>query len=234
MANFRITKMPVVIAVERSGLPPLSVASFFTEPKQKVTELQRELLLDVQSKFKSYEPSKASDPGDYPRRVSGEAWKSIRVIDASTPDFIGFSIGTDGTTREGRKIHNLTDGYAIKPKAGKPLAIPVSPRARLASAKGIGPRQEFGKDELKLVVIPGRFALLVDKPSWVTLKFRKAKSFFSGKKQTVASKQGLIVHYVLWFKPVIVKPRKGISDAIIESLPRIRGALGGSWRANSR
>jgi hypothetical protein len=219
------------ISVERYGLPASPAVEFIPEANLKIAKLKKELLAEVQSKFKHYEPSKASNPGDYPRRISGEAWRSIRVVDANTDDFLGFSIGTDGTTRGGRKIEALSDplGYAIKPKAGKPLAIPASPKARLASAKGQGPREAFGKDELQLVVTQRGFALLVDKPSWATLKLRKAKNFFSGKKQTIASKQGLIVHYVLWFKPVVVKPRKGIKDALIESLPKIRGDLGGKW-----
>lgn len=207
---------------------------FEATARTKVKKLQDTVLDKVRRKF-SVKSSMPSQPGGYPHYISGQARNSIQVTDLSNANQIMFAITTPQGTHEGDKIPRLTQGYRI-PVKSKPLAIPVSHEAKLASARGVGPRQAFG-DRLSMRRGKNGTMVLVETIKGLAasarLAGRELQSRLRGLKGQLeinAKKMQVIqVHYVLRFKPSVIKPRKGIKAAVEECMSDITAALGGTW-----
>lgn len=208
---------------------------FEATARTKVKKLQDTVLDKVRRKF-SVKSSMPSQPGGYPHYISGQARNSIQVTDLSNANQIMFAITTPQGTHEGDKIPRLTQGYTIKPKGKKPLAVPVSHEAKVASARGIGPRQAFG-DRLEMRRGKNGDMVLVEviktlkssaRLGWTELQSRlrglKSDLDINAKKRRVIQ-----VHYVLRFKPSVIKPRLGLKAAVHDCMPDVIAALGGTW-----
>lgn len=198
---------------------------FIGQANQKVTELQLALVTSVRQKFNFHSPWDSSLPGDYPRRVKGNLKKSITVRDVNLRNVLGFEIATEG--KYAGRVGRLQRGYIIQSSRTKPLAIPISAAARRASADGKGPIAAFGWRLKKIVrTISGKkVMLLVERGAFLPHpgmpKYQREQKEQSG---------GATVHYILKFGTVRIKPRKGLSDAIMESMPLISQHLGGNWK----
>lgn len=208
---------------------------FEATARTKVKKLQDTVLDKVRRKF-SVKSSMPSQPGGYPHYISGQARNSIQVTDLSNANQIMFAITTPQGTHEGDKIPRLTQGYRI-PVKSKPLAIPVSHEAKLASARGVGPRQAFG-DRLEMRRGKNGDMVLVEVIKTLAASANLARTEFvsrvlRGLKSQLeinAKKRRVIqVHYVLRFKPSVIKPRLGLKAAVHDCMPDVIAALGGTW-----
>lgn len=226
----------IFIAAESPGpsIFPDWQKSFRGQVGQKVTQLQYLLVNAVKKKFNNTKLRRPGEPQGYPRRILGEAVNSIRVEDASTDDFVGFTIGTPSGTREGKKIPRLSRGYLIAPKSNKPLAIPLSLEAKQASSAGKGPRQHFG-NRLKIYKAGRGAWFLVEMSGGPSQQLEshnreKASQLRGLRGQYIKAIKGAQKHYLLSFAPVRVKPHYGIDTAIEECMPIIASTLGGVWK----
>lgn len=208
--------------------------------QDKLAALGDEMLSAVKSRFDVHRPSAASSPGSYPRKISTRLKRSIvkkRFIAQrdSRGGYQGFQLTTDGPYAH--RLNYLTTGFTNHGRGLKLLAIPISTEARIASSKGIGPRERFGSS-LRVAYLDTyrksrkrtgkrKICVLVERSAAGRSGYRDRAKTESGFPRF--NRGGAKIHYVLHPGPVRTRPRRGLMDAISGTVDLVARHLGAGW-----
>lgn len=160
----------------------------------------------IRNKFSRDGSQGPSNPGTYPKRLTGQLHDGIRV--SVSKGLFGLRrTGLSVTIAEGRpQLHlmALEEGFTLdaKPQGSRPqfYAIPISPLARKMSAFGNGPRKFPHNLTVKTIKRGGK-----EIPALATVSGSVTRKI-TGSPGTV--------HYILHRGPITVRPRKGLGHAL--------------------
>lgn len=160
----------------------------------------------IRSKFSRDGATSPSNPGTYPKRLSGLLRDNIVVKMrrvASTGQASGLHVSFSDKRAE-RKLMALEAGFTL-PKKGngsKPryYALPVSFLAKNMSSRGHGPRK------FPYSLVPRRL-------KWNGRPVLGLVHLYGETRKKITG-QGGALHYLLLSGPIVVKPRKGIGHAL--------------------